>query len=109
MTDTTARPLLPMAGLTHGNRSPLTCHLRCGDACSVAAPNSTETSYFRDVAAQALRRRTVVGASLTAAAIGVASTAPAAATRGHHPGGGHGGHGPGGPGGQPAPLAFTAI
>lgn len=107
MTDTTARPLLPMAGLTHGNRSPLTCHLRCGDACSVAAPNSTETSYFRDVAAQALRRRTVVGASLTAAALGVASTAPAAATgRGHHPGGGHGGHG-----GQPPreALAFTAI
>ncbi|MFC0223895.1 PhoX family protein [Nocardioides zeicaulis] len=111
MTDTTARPLLPMAGLTHGNRSPLTCHLRCGDACSVAAPNSTETSYFRDVAAQALRRRTVVGASLTAAAVGVAAAAPAAAARGHHPGGhgGHGGHGPGGPGAQPVPLAFTAI
>lgn len=105
MTDTTSRPLLPMAGLTHGNRSPVTCHLRCGDACSVAAPNTTDTTYFRDVAAQALRRRTVVGASLTAAALGVASTAPAAATgrgHGHHPGGGHG---------HPHrdPLAFTAI
>ncbi len=108
MTDTTSRPLLPMAGLTHGNRSPVTCHLRCGDACSVAAPNTTDTTYFRDVAAQALRRRTVVGASLTAAAIGVAAGAPAAArpTSGLRPGhGGHGGHG------HPSRdrLAFTAI
>jgi hypothetical protein len=38
-----------MVGQTHGNRSAVTCHLRCGDACSVPAPNTTETSYFRDV------------------------------------------------------------
>ena len=36
--------LLPMAGQTHGNRSALTCHLRCGDACSKVAPNTTEIS-----------------------------------------------------------------
>ena len=63
--------LLPMAGHTHGTRSAVTCHLRCGDACFFAAPNTTETSYFRDVAAtrpepprRARRRRaaTAVGA-----------------------------------------------
>ena len=63
-------PLLPMAGQTHGNRSAVTCHLRCGDACSIAAPNTTETSYFRDVAAKALSRRSVVGTGLTVAALG---------------------------------------
>ncbi len=36
------RTLLPMAGQTHGNRSAVTCHLRCGDACSVPAPNTTD-------------------------------------------------------------------
>ena len=54
--------VLPMAGRTHGNRSPVTCHLRCGDACFMAAPNTTETSYFRDVAATALSRRAILGA-----------------------------------------------
>ena len=53
--------VLPMAGRTHGNRSAVTCHLRCGDACFVTAPNTTETTYFRDVAATALSRRTVLG------------------------------------------------
>jgi len=72
--------LLPMAGLTHGKRSPVTCHLRCGDACSVAAPNATETSYFRDVVTQALSRRTVLGAGATAAGLVAAgSVLPAAA------------------------------
>ncbi|WP_210651643.1 PhoX family phosphatase [Nocardioides sp. SYSU D00065] len=109
MTDTTPRPLLPllpMAGRTHGNRSAVTCHLRCGDACFVTAPNTTETSYFRDVATQALRRRTVVGAGLTATALGVVSASPAAAGRGH--GHGHGnGHGHGH--GHHQDLAFEAI
>ena len=104
MTDSTTRSPLPMAGLTHGNRSPVTCHLRCGDACFVAAPNATETSYFRDVAAQALRRRTVVGASLTVAALGVVSAPPAAAIRGKG-----GGHGHGGGHHHRDPLPFAAI
>ena len=59
------RTLLPMAGHTHGTRSPVTCHLRCGDACSLPVPNTTETSYFRDVAAKVLSRRSVVGTGLS--------------------------------------------
>jgi secreted PhoX family phosphatase len=98
--------LLPMAGLTHGKRSPVTCHLRCGDACAFEAPNTTETSYFRDVAAQALSRRGVVGAGAAAAGValvGAGLGSPAAAATvlpsgrdGHR-------HGP-----SPA-LAFAAI
>ncbi|MFC7363417.1 PhoX family protein [Nocardioides astragali] len=80
--DIAPRTLLPMAGRTHGNRSPVTCHLRCGDACSVPAPNTTETSYFRDVAARALSRRSVVGAGLTAAAVAALPMTPAAARPG---------------------------
>jgi len=79
--DTTLR-LLPMAGLTHGNRSAVTCHLRCGDACASAAPNTSDTSYFRDVAAQALSRRSVVGGGATVAGlvlVGGALGSPAAA------------------------------
>lgn len=96
---------LPMAGLTHGSRSPVTCHLRCGDACSLAAPNTTETSYFRDVAAGALSRRGLLGAA-GAVGVGLAAlgAAPAAATG---RGGGHG-HGHGHGHGRD-PLAFAAI
>jgi secreted PhoX family phosphatase len=88
--------LLPMAGRTHGNRSPVTCHLRCGDACFTSAPNTTETSYFRDVAATALSRRAVLGGG-TAAGIALAATAAPAAAAPRltpRPGRGHGGGGP---------------
>ncbi|MBJ7359196.1 PhoX family phosphatase [Nocardioides sp.] len=103
--------VLPMAGRTHGNRSAVTCHLRCGDACFSPAPNTTETSYFRDVAATALSRRAVVGAGTAAGIVLAASAAPAAAgerfvpgTRGH----GHGGGGPRGLRFNPiAPVAAT--
>ena len=99
--------LLPMDGLTHGKRSAVTCHLRCGDACASAAPNTTETSYFRDVAAGALSRRSVVGAGAAAVGLAVAGggvVSPAAAGTGGT--GGRRGHG------HPTPvpaLAFAAI
>ncbi len=79
MTLTPQRPLLPMADLAHGNRSPVTCHLRCGDACFQDVPNTTQTSYFRDIAASALSRRSILGAAAVGTA-GVALTSqPAAA------------------------------
>lgn len=82
MTLTPQRRLLPMAGNTHGNRSAVTCHLRCGDACFQEVPNTTETSYFRDVAASALSRRTLLGASAAAATAALVATTPAAASPG---------------------------
>ena len=68
------RRSLPMTGITHANRSPVTCHLRCGDACSRPAPNTTETTYFRDIAAKALSRRALLGTG--AATAGLAVLAP---------------------------------
>ncbi|TGN65296.1 PhoX family phosphatase [Nocardioides eburneiflavus] len=76
------RTLLPMAGRTHGRRSPVTCHLRCGDACFQAVPNTTETSYFRDVASSVLSRRSVVGTGLTVAALTALPATGAAAAPG---------------------------
>lgn len=104
-TDSDHRRALPMADRTHGNRSPVTCHLRCGDACFTAVPNTTETSYFRDVATAALSRRRVIAgaaAGLAAAAVSpVLAGAPAAAT-----GKGKGPRPPKPPKGK---LPFTAI
>ena len=86
MTPPQSRTLLPMVNRTHGNRSPVTCHLRCGDACFQEVPNTTETSYFRDIAAKALSRRSVVGAGLTVAAVAALPSAPVAAAPGGAPG-----------------------
>ena len=94
--------LLPMVGQTHGNRSAVTCHLRCGDACSAPVPNTTETSYFRDVAATVLSRRSVVGTGVSVAALtAVPMARAAAAPAGPQPG--KGGHG------KPGHLPFTPI
>lgn len=79
MTLTPQRRSLPMADLVHGNRSPVTCHLRCGDACFTDAPNATQTSYFRDVAATALSRRTILGATAVGTAGVALASQPAAA------------------------------
>ena len=57
------RALLPMAGRTHGNRSAVTCHLRCGDACFKEVPNTTRDRLLprrgrdRVVASYGPRRR----------------------------------------------------
>lgn len=81
-------PFLPMAGRTTGRRSPVTCHLRCGDACAQPVPNTSGNAYFRDVADAALTRRSVLAGALVAGAavvIGadVVGASPAAA---HGPG-----------------------
>ncbi|WP_136517507.1 PhoX family protein [Cellulomonas telluris] len=80
----TLLPLLPMAGRTHGRRSAVTCHLRCGDACAQPVPNESGNDYFRDVASAALSRRAVLAGGLVAGAavvVGsvVADAPPAAA------------------------------
>lgn len=91
MTPPQSRTLLPMINRTHGNRSAVTCHLRCGDACFQEVPNTTETSYFRDIAATALSRRSVVGTGLTVAALTAVSGPVAAAPGAAAPRPGNGG------------------
>lgn len=85
-------PFLPMAGHTAGKRSPVTCHLKCGDACAQPVPNTSGNPTFREIADAALTRRSVLAGALvagTAIVLGsqAVGTAPAAA---HGPG-----HGPG--------------
>ena len=76
------RTLLPMAGQTHGNRSAVTCHLRCGDACSVPRPTpprprtSATSPPRRSVAARSS------GTGLTVAALTALSSSPVAAAPG---------------------------
>ena len=75
MTSPSPLRTLPMLGRTHGSRNAVTCHLRCGDACFKPVPNATETSYFRDIAAATLSRRSLLRG---AGALGVAAAATAA-------------------------------
>ncbi|GAB3019585.1 phosphatase [Nocardioides flavus (ex Wang et al. 2016)] len=91
-----------MAGHTHGSRSAVTCHLRCGDACFQPVPNTTETSYFRDIASSVLSRRSVVGTGLAVGALTALPVAQAAAA----PRAGSGSRGPGNAGRLPfSPIA----
>ena len=90
MTSTPTRRLLPMFGQTRGKRSPVTCHLKCDDACSKPAPNTTDNEYFRDIAGAVFSRRTMlagagggalallVGGQVLGAPEAAASTVPAA-------------------------------
>ncbi|GAB3254296.1 PhoX family phosphatase [Kineosporia babensis] len=58
-----------MLGLTHGNRSAVTCNLKCDNACARPAPNASCEPSFQDVASAALSRRTLLagGGALAAA------------------------------------------
>ncbi|HEY9292391.1 MAG TPA: PhoX family phosphatase [Microlunatus sp.] len=83
--------LLPMLGLTHGNRSPVTCALKCDNACAHPIPNQSTEPSFREVAtAQLSRRRLLAGAGALAAGVtaggGALSLQPAAASPKGHPG-----------------------
>ena len=49
--------LLPMFGKTHGNQGPVTCHLKCGDACAHPAPNTSAEPTFAEIAGRQLSRR----------------------------------------------------
>ena len=51
---------LPMEGLTHGNRSPVTCELKCGSACAYPPSNPSTEPSFRDVVGLRLSRRTLL-------------------------------------------------
>ncbi|WP_306899928.1 PhoX family protein [Arthrobacter sp. B1I2] len=54
-------PLLPMLGHTKGKRSPVTCALKCDNACAGDVCNTSSNSYFRDIASATLSRRAALG------------------------------------------------
>ncbi|NUP60124.1 MAG: PhoX family phosphatase [Pseudarthrobacter sp.] len=53
--------LLPMLGHTKGKRSPVTCALKCDNACAGEVCNTSSNSYFRDIASATLSRRAALG------------------------------------------------
>jgi len=76
--------LLPMLGHTKGKRSPVTCALKCDNACAGDVCNTSSNSYFRDIASATLSRRAALGlgaAGALAVALGsaVTSAEPASA------------------------------
>jgi secreted PhoX family phosphatase len=85
---------LPMAGHTRGNRSPITCQLKCGNACAHEAPNTSGNTPFRDIADAAISRRAALGlggglaAAVVVGAQSVGSAPTAVAHGGPRPKGG---------------------
>ena len=65
------RTLLPfLAAPVHGNRSSLTCKMKCNDACFHEVPNKSDNEYFGDIVETAISRRGLLGAT---AVIGAAT------------------------------------
>jgi secreted PhoX family phosphatase len=96
--------LLPMVGHVKGKRSPVTCALKCSNACASGVCNTSSNGYFRDIVSAQMSRRTALGLGLAgvvtvaAGSFGVTRTSPALAAAG-------------GPFGAavPSALAFTPI
>jgi len=77
------RIFLPMLGHTRGKRSPVTCALKCDNACSKAVCNTSSNGYFRDIASARFSRRAALGIGaggvLSAAVLAAGGAAPAVA------------------------------
>lgn len=82
-----------MADHVVGKRSPVTCQLKCANACLAPVPNSSDNSTFRDIAGAALTRRSMLGLAgasaitVAAAAAGASPAAAAPSKGGKTPGG----------------------
>ncbi|MFA4841132.1 MAG: alkaline phosphatase PhoX, partial [Agrococcus sp.] len=59
--------LLPMADHARGKRSPVTCRLKCGDACLGPECNTSANSTFRSIADAVLSRRAALGLGVAGA------------------------------------------
>jgi secreted PhoX family phosphatase len=79
------RTVLPLADVppahARGKRSPVTCRLKCGDACAHPVPNQSDNDYFPDIATRALSRRGLLGAG-AAGGLALYVAGPAAAKPG---------------------------
>ena len=86
LSDTTIRQALPVLDHARGKRSPVTCRLKCADACLGPECNTSGNPEFRTLASMALSRRALfglgAGAALVVAAGDAFRAAPAAATPG---------------------------
>ncbi|HWI31426.1 MAG TPA: PhoX family phosphatase [Microbacterium sp.] len=99
------RTALPVVDYARGKRSPVTCRLKCADACSGPECNQSDNPTFRSLASAALSRRALLGfgaaAAVTIAAGGVRS-APVSGAVAAGPGASFGG-------GATTGLPFSAI
>ncbi|NLU84219.1 PhoX family phosphatase [Rhodococcus sp. HNM0569] len=88
------------------SRQSVTCRYKCGDACAHAVPNTSDGTYFRDLARTALRRRSVLrGGAMAVLAVGAGSVLAACSdndAQATAPGGGENGDIPRG-------TAFDAV
>lgn len=75
------RTFLPMADHVRGKRSPVTCALKCDNACLKATCNTSANGYFRDIVNAKLSRRAVLGASAAGALAIAVTTAPSPTAR----------------------------
>jgi uncharacterized protein len=111
MSDSTRKfELLPMLGHTKGKRSPVTCALKCDNACSGEVCNTSSNSYFRDVASAAVSRRAALGfGAVGALAVALGGSLPGCKP-GNIPEGGGTGLSPAAQAGfDKAKLKFTPI
>ncbi|WP_438855189.1 PhoX family protein [Agromyces sp. M3QZ16-3] len=62
-------PELRLTPVSHaiGKRSPVTCRLKCADACLGPECNTSSNAHFRDIASQAISRRSVLGLGVAGA------------------------------------------
>ncbi|WAB80992.1 PhoX family phosphatase [Microcella daejeonensis] len=72
------RTMLPIAAHARGKRSPVTCRLKCADACDRPECNTSGNPTFRSIAAAAFSRRSLFGG----AAAGALTIAAASGTSG---------------------------
>ena len=94
---TQRRSLLPLAVLSQHitNRSHKTCLYRCGNQCAQPVPNTSDNTYFGDIVAASVSRRSVLqgaagAAVVTSLAWGTAEQAVAAPGKGNGQGNGRG-------------------
>jgi secreted PhoX family phosphatase len=71
--------VLPMLGHTKGKRSPVTCALKCDNACSGEVCNTSSNTYFRDIASASMSRRAALGFGAAGAVAVVLGGAPGSA------------------------------
>ncbi|GAA4805164.1 PhoX family protein [Tomitella cavernea] len=105
------RRSLPMAGLTRGKRSPVTCQFKCANACTRPVCNDSPNEYFRDIVSAGFSRRSLLGAGAVGAmAVTLAAcSASGAATTGSAGSAAGGAGSAGGAAGTGGPLAFSPI
>ncbi|BAU32654.1 PhoX family protein [Microcella alkaliphila] len=71
--DTDQRTRLPIIDHARGKRSPVTCRLKCADACLGPECNTSSNATFRSIAQTAFSRRALLGGA-AAGAVVIATT-----------------------------------